>query len=173
MAWTMPQVIGRNIKERRESLGMTAKSLGEKMGAAFPKTGTNETKIIKAWPTSAVYMMEAGDRSMIADEVAALSQILDMSLVQMFTPPMEAKKVQAGDISIERSKVLTAGTQGKTEDRLLAYETELTESWVALKTMVTSLHDGVLPKVERINKDLRAWRESGTVTGEWKEKDNG
>lgn len=173
MEWTMPQVIGRNIKDRRESLGMTAKTLGEKMGAAFPKKGVDVTKVTKPWPTSAVYMMEAGDRSMIADEVAAISQILDISLVQLFTPPRDAEKVRAGEITIEPSRVVTTGEEGTTEARLLAYQKELNESWVALKMMLETLDKEVLPKVGRVHTDIHTWWKSGTVSGDWKEEDNG
>lgn len=90
MNWTMTQVIGHNARVRRDALGMTAAALGERVGAAFGKP----------WPRQTVYLMEAGERAMVAQEVLALSQILDVPLAQLFTPPADVDHVTAGSLSV-------------------------------------------------------------------------
>ena len=45
-------------------------------------------------------MMEAGDRKMIAAEVAALAHILDTTVADLFTPPAEAETVSAGSLML-------------------------------------------------------------------------
>ena len=103
MNWTMTQVIGHNIRTRRDALGMTAAALGEKIGDVFGKP----------WPRQTVYLMEGGDRAMVAQEVLALSQILDMPLVQLFTPPAEVEGVTAGTITVRADAL---AVQGGSED---------------------------------------------------------
>jgi transcriptional regulator with XRE-family HTH domain len=94
----MPKVVGHNVRKRRDLLGMTAATLGERIGAVFGKT----------WPRQTVYMMEAGDRSMIAAEVAALAQILETTPAQLLAPPLEADAVEVGTARIPRASLMFA-----------------------------------------------------------------
>lgn len=96
MNWTMPQVIGHNAKAKREAMGMTAAALGEKIGEVFGKP----------WPRQTVYMMENGERAMVAQEVVALSQLLDMPLLQLFTPPADVQSIIAGTLSVPAEALL-------------------------------------------------------------------
>jgi hypothetical protein len=109
MPWTMPRVIGYNVKIRREALGMTAKTLGQRMGEYFPKVSKEGVAENKPWPTPAIYMMEAGDRAMVAQEVVALSHVLDMPLVQLFTPPADVETVVAGALSVPAASLAIQG----------------------------------------------------------------
>lgn len=100
MDWTMAQVIGHNVKVRREAMGMTAAVLGEKIGNVFGKP----------WPRQTVYMLESGERAMVAQEVVALSQLLDMPLLQLFTPPADVHTVIAGSLCIPADALLAETT---------------------------------------------------------------
>lgn len=75
---------------------MTAAVLGERLGSAVSKDG-------KPWPRQTVYMMESGDRAMVAVEVAAVAEILGMSLADLFAVPDDAGAVQAGSLEISWS----------------------------------------------------------------------
>lgn len=101
MDWTPQKVIGHNVRARRDERGITAANLGEKIGDALGK----------AWPRQTVYMMEAGERSMIAVEVVVLAQILDLRVADLFTPPAEAETVTAGTMAIP-SEQLMAPVEG-------------------------------------------------------------
>ncbi|MGO1263825.1 helix-turn-helix transcriptional regulator [Brevibacterium aurantiacum] len=107
--WTMTQVIGHNVKTRRETQQMTAKNLGVTAGGIFGK----------AWPPQTVYMMEAGDRKMIAAEVAALAHILDTTVADLFTPPAEAETVSAGSLMLP-AEALAAPVGGDADTAALA-----------------------------------------------------
>lgn len=65
--------IGRRIKVLREKVGMSQESLAKKMGLSRP----------------AVSQVETGDRKLAADELQKLSQIFQVSLDDIFSPPKE------------------------------------------------------------------------------------
>ncbi|WP_417373440.1 hypothetical protein [Glutamicibacter protophormiae] len=96
MKLTITEIIGRNVRARRQDLGMTAAVLGERLGSAVSKDG-------KPWPRQTVYMMESGDRAMVAAEVAAVAEILEMPLMALFAVPDDAGAVQAGSLEISWS----------------------------------------------------------------------
>lgn len=87
---TVAQVVGLNVRQRRDQLGMTAAELGAKVGEAFGKP----------WPRQTVYLMESGERAMVAAEVAALAVILDVSVPSLFRPPAEPDRVTAGGLEV-------------------------------------------------------------------------
>lgn len=93
MEITAAAIIGRNVKERREALGMRAKTLGEMMGAHMGKEG-------KPWPPQTVYMLEAGERAMVAAEVVALAEVLDLRVADLFAPPAGVTEVTAGTLRV-------------------------------------------------------------------------
>ncbi|GAB3754774.1 hypothetical protein GCM10027591_03650 [Zhihengliuella somnathii] len=109
--WTVPELIGGNVKSRRETLGMTAKELGQHMGSIFGKEG-------KAWPPQTVYMLEAGERSLIAAEVTALSKILDMPIAELFSPTAEVETISVGSISIPADDLIAPPSGGSDLDAL-------------------------------------------------------
>lgn len=100
MDWTMAQVIGHNVKTRREARKMTADALGKKIGEVFGKP----------WPRQTVYMMESGERAMVAQEVVALTHLLDMSLLQLFTPPGHVQAITAGTLRVPADALLAEAT---------------------------------------------------------------
>lgn len=91
-------IIGRNVKERREALGMKAKTLGEMMGAHLGKES-------KPWPPQTVYMLEAGDRAMVATEVVALAEVLDLRVADLFAPPAGVTEVTAGTLRVPAARL--------------------------------------------------------------------
>lgn len=89
-AWTAQQIVGHNVKTRREAHQMTAKSMGIAMGEVFGKT----------WPPQTVYMMEAGERKMVAAEVVALAHILETTVADLFSPPSVVETVEVGTLRV-------------------------------------------------------------------------
>lgn len=110
MEWTLPKVIGHNVRQRRDALGITAAALGEKVGEVFGKP----------WPRQTVYLMENGDRAMVAAEVAALAKILDVTVADLFTPPAEAESVTVGTLIIPAEE-LAAPLGGDADMEALAH----------------------------------------------------
>lgn len=136
MTWTLPKVIGHNVRARREALGMTATTLGKKVGSIFGKDG-------KAWPRQTVSLMESGERSMVAAEVAALAQILDVRVADLFAPPAEVETIAAGSMTIPAEK-LTAPVEGDADtialsDDLRALDRARAEIFAAVEAQETIL----------------------------------
>lgn len=107
--WTMPRVIGHNVRVRRDALGITAATLGQRVGEALGKP----------WPRQTIYLMESGERAMIAAEVAVLTQILDTTVADLFTPPAEVESVSAGSLTIS-ADALAAPVGGDADTAALA-----------------------------------------------------
>lgn len=129
MNWTMAQVIGHNVRAQRDALGMTAAALGEKIGDALGKP----------WPRQTVYMMESGDRAMVAQEVLALSQILDVPMIQLFTPPADIEGVTAGTITVPaESLAAQAASDDEQMNRIARSVRALDKSQRALQGMITA-----------------------------------
>lgn len=139
MELTPAQVIGMNVKELRESRGLTAKQLGEKLGEVFPRTKDGATES-KPWPTSTVYMMEAGDRAMISVEVVALAEVLDVPVSHLFAP-------RATTASGEAIEGIIAGT-------LSVFPENLRVPMSAADSNVESAAESVMA-LERASKELR------------------
>ncbi|MGW3946579.1 helix-turn-helix transcriptional regulator [Micrococcus endophyticus] len=97
MEWTAARIVGHNVKKTRERLGMTGAVLGAKMGAIFREDG-------KPWPRQTVSLLEGGDRVMVAAEVVALAEVLDVRVADLYAPPAGVEEVQAGTrcVSVER-----------------------------------------------------------------------
>ncbi|MGO2312559.1 MAG: helix-turn-helix domain-containing protein [Brachybacterium tyrofermentans] len=96
MSSSIPEIVGRNVKTRREKLGMTAKTLGEHLGRCFPRKGPDP----KPWPTSAVFQLESGGRSMTPEEVAALAQVLDCPVSDLFALDDDVEEVRIGALTV-------------------------------------------------------------------------
>ncbi|HCG56404.1 MAG TPA: XRE family transcriptional regulator [Brevibacterium sp.] len=105
----MPRVIGHNVRARRDALGITAATLGQRVGDALGKP----------WPRQTIYLMESGERAMIAAEVAVLTQILDTTVADLFTPPAEVETVTAGSLTIPAEN-LSAPVGGDADAAALA-----------------------------------------------------
>jgi transcriptional regulator with XRE-family HTH domain len=73
---TIAQLIGQNARRRRDELGMTAAELGRLVGDAFGKP----------WPRQTVYLMESGERAMVAAEVAVIASVLGTTVAKLFAP---------------------------------------------------------------------------------------
>lgn len=97
---TVAQLIGQNIRQRRDHLGMTAAELGAKVGEAFGKS----------WPRQTVYLMESGERAMVAAEVAVLAVVLGVPVAKLFEPPGVADTVLAGSAVIPRETLSASGS---------------------------------------------------------------
>ena len=93
---------------------MTARELGERMGAMVAKNG-------KAWPPQTVYMMESGERAMVVNEIIAAAHLLGVPVMELFRPPSPSHDniggVEVGGIRIS-SEILTA-TTGDIDDGVI------------------------------------------------------
>ncbi len=128
--WTPAEVIGDNVKNRREALGLTAAAVGEKIGEL---TG-------KAWPRQTVYQVESGNRAMVADEVVALAHVLNTTVPQLFIPPARVEEVHIGGVegpAVPRSVVDPDTWRERTppdvHEQLGAYLRPLTEAHEAVE----------------------------------------
>ena len=74
--WTVPQVIGQNMRSRRDNLGMTQAQLGERLG----------NWLGAPWTRQQVFMAEKGGRAFTASEIVALSMALDTLPGVLFDP---------------------------------------------------------------------------------------
>ena len=90
MEWTPARVIGHNVREVRERRGMSAAALGQEVGQHFGKP----------WPRQTVHLIERGERAMVAAEVAALAEILNVTVIDLFSPPPGVGHVMAGTLPV-------------------------------------------------------------------------
>ena len=156
MQWTMPQVIGHNVKTRREALGMTAKSLGAEVGEVFGK----------AWPPQTVYMLEAGDRAMIAQELVAVAHVLQTTPANLLVPPLDVKSVVAGNLVVGRGLLLglppnLSGSTDKTVDLLRDLMDEVRQAWAAAGKAQQLLAAEVSDRLKSIDDRIAAHVASG------------
>ncbi|QSZ53064.1 helix-turn-helix transcriptional regulator [Paenarthrobacter sp. AT5] len=141
MEWTVTKVIGHNVRKRRDELGITAAALGERVGQALGKS----------WPRQTVYLMESGERAMIATEIAVLAELLNVPVVALFAPPPEPDSVIAGTLTISTE---TLAISSADEDERLteiakslraidnsrkALNTTLTEQYVLIENAKNAL----------------------------------
>jgi hypothetical protein len=95
-------VIGENVNRLRRNR-MTAEEFGAKIGEIFGKP----------WPRQTVYLLEQGKRRLAAEEVVAISAILETPIADLFTPPAEVDQVQVGRRTIPREHFLTGQQAGE------------------------------------------------------------
>lgn len=112
---TITQVIGQNVKQLREEARITAKELGARMGAAVNTDG-------KAWPPQTVYMLESGDRALVAAELVALAIELNVPILRLMQPPAVAgETITSGELKVPRELLLGRKVgQPVIEDPILA-----------------------------------------------------
>lgn len=96
--WTAARVIGENVKALRRDR-FSAAELGARIGELLGK----------AWPRQTIYLLEQGERKVSAEEVVALSEVLGVSVADLFVPPHEADEVQVGQTAIPRERLLARG----------------------------------------------------------------
>jgi len=85
--WTMPRVIGHNVRIRRERLGLSQAELGQQIGHY---TGS-------PWTRQQVFNAEKGGRSFTATEVAGVSLATGLVPALLFQPPPEAVIVELAE----------------------------------------------------------------------------
>ncbi|WP_400158523.1 helix-turn-helix domain-containing protein [Arthrobacter sp. BPSS-3] len=130
MDWTITQVIGHNVRTKRDALGMTAAVLGERLGEIFGKP----------WPRQTIYMMESGDRAMVAHEVLAVSHVLEIPLAQLFLPPADVRTVTTGTLAIPAESLASdlSASSDEQMQRIARSVRALDKSQRALQGMVSA-----------------------------------
>lgn len=93
--WTPARVIGANVKAARERRGTSAAALGAEIGKYLGK----------AWPRQTVYLVESGERAMVAAEVVVLAEVLDLRVADLFAPPAGVTEVAAGTLRVPASRL--------------------------------------------------------------------
>lgn len=87
VVWTVPRVIGHNIRVKRESMGISQAELGQRIGHY---SGS-------AWTRQQVFNAEKGSRSFTASEVAVVSLATGLVPALLFQPPPEALAIELAE----------------------------------------------------------------------------
>lgn len=80
------EVVGRRVREIRESQGMTQEQLGQAIGELLGKP----------WPRQTVSSAEQGRRSFTATDLVAVAQALRVYVGSLFTPPESGIELSPG-----------------------------------------------------------------------------
>ncbi|KGH48254.1 hypothetical protein IN07_03365 [Modestobacter caceresii] len=78
------EVIGQNVRSRREELEMTQEELGRRVGGLLGRE----------WPRQTVFTAEKGGRSFTAAELVAFAFVLDVSIERLFRLPLGERAIQ-------------------------------------------------------------------------------
>lgn len=109
---TVEQLVGMNLRDRRDEAEMTQDDLGEAL----------KRYLGKAWSRPAVSAAEAGRRSFNAAELAALASILGCSVSAFFRPtetdqevsfPVKRKKVPAQHLLVPPVEGALSGSEAE------------------------------------------------------------
>ena len=170
------EVVGWQLRERREALGLTQEQLG----------GQLEPLLGRPWSRQAVSAAEKGDRSFGAAELVALAAVLQATVGDLLKPPVQAAGVDLGgpDMvpremllaviaarlrenpnfdAIQETLTLLADSAAKSQediDRILALAQNL-DNLITQRVTVGPPPPGVDPK------ELRAQPSFTTVPDEW------
>ena len=87
---TVAEVIGMNVKRLRTDRGLTAPEVGRLLGDVLGKV----------WARQTVYQVEAGDRAMAAEEVAAFAHVLDCPVADLLAVPDDVGEVRIGELTV-------------------------------------------------------------------------
>lgn len=136
--WTPARVIGANVKAARERRGMSAAALGAEVGKYLGK----------AWPRQTVYLVESGERAMVAAEVVTLADVLDLRVADLYAPPPGVTAVSAGALQVPAVR-LAVPTGADPEVEALA------DVFQAVEEVRTRLHRDVMA-LWQIGDDARA-----------------
>jgi transcriptional regulator with XRE-family HTH domain len=97
---TPAQVIGRNVRAAREHRGLTAEAFAKQVGEILGGS---------PWPRQTVYLLEVGGRRLAAEEVVAIALVLNISIADLFTPQGDVERLEVGQQSVPRERLLTMG----------------------------------------------------------------
>lgn len=157
---TVAEVIGKNVKRLRTEQGLTAPEVGRLLGDVLGKV----------WARQTVYQVEAGDRAMAAEEVAAFAQVLDCPVADLLAVPDDVGEVRIGDQTVPAAEWRVLPAASSVDDlvslRLFHAAVQVKESMRATETLYSTLVRDVLPHVqnssvlrERVEHELGLERE--------------
>ena len=78
------EIVGWQVRERREALGLTQEQLGRQL----------EPLLGRPWSRQAVSAAEKGDRSFAAAELVALAAVLHTTVGDLLRPPLQESEVR-------------------------------------------------------------------------------
>lgn len=114
MSSSVPEIIGANVKARRNELGMSARALGEQLGECLPRKDGST----RPWPTSAVFQLESGGRGMTPEEVAALARVLDCPISDLYVLEDRTEEVRVGNATVPASEWRVLPAASSVDDRV-------------------------------------------------------
>jgi transcriptional regulator with XRE-family HTH domain len=138
------EVIGENVRARREAMQMSQTELGRELQGHLPK----------AWERQAVSSAEKGRRAFTAAELLALARVLDCGVVDL----LEARSLVQIDVagpaySPDSLKGLVApGASGSGTD----VESRLFDAAVDLQTAIRSLESSYATLIARVRGEIGA-----------------
>lgn len=94
------EVVGRRIRDIRDSQGMTQELLGQEIGKLLGKP----------WPRQTVSLAEQGRRAFTAVELVAVARVLGVYVGHLFTPPLgmpQAIEISPG-VEMDSDEVMQA-----------------------------------------------------------------
>ena len=98
------EYVGRQIRERRDELGMTAADFGRELGAWLGKP----------WSRSTVSVAENGNRAFTAAELVAIAHVLRTSPTHLLTPPAGIGEIQMpSGATVNRDSLFALVTSGR------------------------------------------------------------
>lgn len=136
------EVVGRQIRERRELAGLTQAQIGHRLA---PLLG-------KPWSRQAVSAAEKGERAFGAAELVAFSAILNATVGDLLEPPENESAVDlGGPTAVPRHMVMAvlAATAKAREDLNLA----------AIQENLSNMSEAILRGQENLEEALRLARQ--------------
>jgi 8-oxo-dGTP diphosphatase len=97
------EVVGWQVRERRERLGLTQEQLGRQL----------EPYLGRAWSRQAVSAAEKGERSFGAAELVALATVLRATVGDLLRPPVQETAVDLGGPDMVPKEMLLAAVAAK------------------------------------------------------------
>lgn len=157
---TVAEVIGMNVKRLRTEQGLTAPEVGRLLGDVLGKV----------WARQTVYQVEAGDRAMAAEEVAAFARVLDCPVADLLAVPDDVGEVRIGTQAVPAAEWRVLPAASSVDDlvslRLFHAAVQVKQSMRATETLYSTLVRDVLPHVqnssalrERVEHELSLERE--------------
>lgn len=105
----LEEVIGGNIRARREDMGITQEDLGRQVARYLGRE----------WPRQSVFTAEKGGRSFTANELLAFALALGVSMRDLFRPPADEQVVtMSSGVSVDAGWLQLVGAPTDKESEL-------------------------------------------------------
>jgi 8-oxo-dGTP pyrophosphatase MutT (NUDIX family)/transcriptional regulator with XRE-family HTH domain len=130
------EVVGWQVRERREALGLTQEQLGKQL----------EPFLGRAWSRQAVSAAEKGERSFGAAELVTLASVLRMTVGDLLRPPVQETVVDLGGPDMVPKEMLLAAVAARMSEN---------PNFTAIQETLTLLADSAARSQEDIARTLQ------------------